>query len=101
MRAVEPPKTFPELIATGEKLKAKGVIPLALGGQPTWEHNLFRAVLVGHGGADMFRQVYGDRNPDAVEGPEVQARPSSSSARCAASSIRAARAATGTTPPPW
>ena len=44
---LQPPKTFPELIETGEKLKAKGVIPIALGGQPTWEHNLFRAVLVG------------------------------------------------------
>src|SRR5215203_6378432 len=28
---VEPPKTFPELLAAGEKLKAKGVIPIALG----------------------------------------------------------------------
>jgi glucose/mannose transport system substrate-binding protein len=56
---LEPPKTFGELISTGEKLKAKGVIPLALGGQPTWEHNLFRAVLVGHGGADLFRKIYG------------------------------------------
>ncbi|HEY8382622.1 MAG TPA: ABC transporter substrate-binding protein [Microvirga sp.] len=58
---VEPPKTFPELIAAGDKLKAKGVIPLALGGQPNWEHNLFRAVLVGHGGADLFRKIYGGR----------------------------------------
>ena len=59
---VEPPKTFPELIAAGDKLKAKGVIPLALGGQPNWEHNLFRAVLVGHGGADLFRKIYGGRD---------------------------------------
>src|SRR5918993_5965885 len=58
----EPPKTFPELIAAGDKLKAKGVIPLALGGQPNWEHNLFRAVLVGHGGADLFRKIYGGRD---------------------------------------
>jgi len=64
---VEPPKTFPELIATGEKLKAKGIIPIALGGQPNWEHNLFRAVVVGHGGADMFRQLYGVRKPEVVK----------------------------------
>jgi glucose/mannose transport system substrate-binding protein len=63
---VEPPKTFPELIDTGEKLKAKGVIALALGGQPNWEHNLFRAVLVGHGGADLFRKVYGGRETSAA-----------------------------------
>jgi glucose/mannose transport system substrate-binding protein len=64
---VEPPKTFPELIAAGDKLKAKGVIPLALGGQPNWEHALFRAVLVGHGGADLFRKVYGDRDAGAAK----------------------------------
>jgi len=64
---VEPPKTFPELIETGEKLKAKGVIPLALGGQPNWEHNLFRAVLVGHGGADLFRKTYGARDQAAAK----------------------------------
>src|SRR5918993_6120936 len=64
---VEPPKTFPELIAAGDKLKAKGVIPLALGGQPNWEHNLFRAVLVGQGGADLFRKVYGSRDQAAAK----------------------------------
>jgi glucose/mannose transport system substrate-binding protein len=69
---LEPPKTFPELIESGEKLKAKGIIPLALGGQPTWEHNLFRAVVVGHGGADMFRQLYGTRKPDVVKTPKFK-----------------------------
>lgn len=69
---VEPPKTFPELIQAGEKLKAKGVIPLALGGQPNWEHNLFRAVLVGNGGADLFRSVYGKRDPKAAKSPEFK-----------------------------
>jgi glucose/mannose transport system substrate-binding protein len=64
---LEPPKTFPELIASGEKLKAKGIIPIALGGQPNWEHNLFRAVLVGHGGADMFRKLYGARDQQIVK----------------------------------
>ncbi len=69
---LEPPKTFPELIASGEKLKAKGIIPIALGGQPNWEHNLFRAVLVGHGGADMFRAVYGKRDPKILKDPKFK-----------------------------
>lgn len=69
---VEPPKTFPELLAAGEKLKAKGVIPLALGGQPNWEHNLFRAVLVGHGGADLFRKIYGARDQAAAKGAKFK-----------------------------
>jgi glucose/mannose transport system substrate-binding protein len=69
---LEPPKTFPELLATGEKLKAKGIIPLALGGQPNWEHNLFRAVVVGHSGADMFRKLYGARDQKAMKDPKFK-----------------------------
>ncbi|MBA1158198.1 ABC transporter substrate-binding protein [Microvirga mediterraneensis] len=69
---LEVPKTFPELVATGEKLKAKGIIPIALGGQPNWEHNLFRAVLVGHGGADMFRKLYGARDPQIAKDPKFK-----------------------------
>ncbi|MBB4016459.1 glucose/mannose transport system substrate-binding protein [Chelatococcus caeni] len=64
---LEPPKTFPELIETGEKLKANGIIPIALGGQPTWERNLFSAVLVGHGGADLFRKIFGVRDVEAAK----------------------------------
>jgi glucose/mannose transport system substrate-binding protein len=69
---LEAPKTFPELIQSGEKLKAKGIIPIALGGQPNWEHNLFRAVLVGHGGADMFRKLYGARDQKAMKDPKFK-----------------------------
>ena len=69
---LEVPKTFPELVETGEKLKAKGIIPIALGGQPNWEHNLFRAVLVGHGGADMFRKLYGARDPQITKDPKFK-----------------------------
>jgi glucose/mannose transport system substrate-binding protein len=65
---LEPPKTWPELITDGQKLKERGVIPVALGGQPNWEHALFRTVLVGHGGADLFRKIYGDSDTDAVQG---------------------------------
>jgi len=63
----EPPKTFPELLQVGEKLKARGIIPIALGGQPNWERGLFNAVLVGHGGADLFRQVLGSRDQAAAK----------------------------------
>jgi glucose/mannose transport system substrate-binding protein len=69
---VEPPRSWDELIADGDKLKASGVIPLAFGGQPTWERNLFSAVLVGQGGAQLFRTVYGQRDLDAVRGPEFR-----------------------------
>ncbi|KLK93385.1 sugar ABC transporter substrate-binding protein [Microvirga vignae] len=69
---VEPPKTFPELLQVSDKLKEKGVIPLALGGQPTWERNLFNAVLVGHGGPDLFRKVLGERDQKAAKSPKFK-----------------------------
>jgi glucose/mannose transport system substrate-binding protein len=69
---VEAPKTFTELLQTGEKLKAKGVIPIALGGQPNWERNLFNAVLVGQGGADLFRKVLGARDQAAAKSPKFK-----------------------------
>ena len=69
---LEPPKTFPELLEMGEKLKAKGVIPLALGGQPTWEHSLFRAILLGHSGTDLYRKIYAERDQKAVQNPKFR-----------------------------
>jgi glucose/mannose transport system substrate-binding protein len=69
---VEPPKTFPELLQAGEKLKEKGIIPIALGGQPTWERNLFNAVLAGHGGSDLFRKINGSRDQGAAKSPKFK-----------------------------
>jgi glucose/mannose transport system substrate-binding protein len=69
---VEAPKTFPELLAAGEKIRAKGLIPLAFSGQPNWEHNLYRAVLLGHGGAELYRKVYGARDLAAVKDPKFK-----------------------------
>ncbi len=69
---VEPPKTFPELLQAGEKLKEKGIIPIALGGQPTWERNLFNAVLAGHGGSDLFRKINGSRDQSAAKSPKFK-----------------------------
>jgi glucose/mannose transport system substrate-binding protein len=69
---LQPPKTFPELLETGEKLKAKGVIPLAMSGQPNWEHSLFRAVLLGHSGADLYRKVYAERDQKVAQDPKLR-----------------------------
>jgi glucose/mannose transport system substrate-binding protein len=69
---LEPPKTFPELLETSEKLKAKGVIPLAMSGQPNWEHSLFRAVLLGHSGADLYRRIYAERDQKAAQDPKFR-----------------------------
>lgn len=66
------PKTWPEAVAAGEKLKAAGLIGLAQGGQPWQERTLFNSVLVGHGGTDLFLQIYRDENLDAVKGAKFR-----------------------------
>jgi glucose/mannose transport system substrate-binding protein len=61
------PKTWGEVLAAAQKLKEKGLIGLAQGGQPWQERSLFNSVLVGDGGTDLFLQVYRDGNLDAVK----------------------------------
>ena len=97
---VEPPKTFPELLAAGEKLKAKGVIPIASGGQPTWERNLFNAVLVGPRRLGPVPQdPWAAATRAAAKSPKFK-EVVELYGKMRASSIPAARAGTGTTPPP-
>jgi len=55
---VSEPKTWSDVIAAGPKLKAKGVVPFAHGGQSWQDHMLFDAVLLGEGGTDLYLKVY-------------------------------------------
>jgi glucose/mannose transport system substrate-binding protein len=64
---VEPPKTYADMIAIGPKLKEKGIIPLAQGGQGWQERLLFDSVLLADGGPDLFYAVYRDKDLDAVK----------------------------------
>ena len=48
------PKTWSDVLAAGPKLKAKGLIPFAHGGQAWQDHLLFDAVLAGEGGSDLY-----------------------------------------------
>ena len=60
------PRTVEELFAALDKLKAAGVVPLALGGQAWQEKITFDAMLANVGGADLFLKVYRDRDQAAV-----------------------------------
>ncbi|CAB3779509.1 ABC transporter substrate-binding protein [Pararobbsia alpina] len=63
------PKNFAELMADLDKLKAAGIIPLALGGQPWQEKITFDAVLADVGGPDLYLKVYRDHDVNAVNSP--------------------------------
>ncbi|THD48405.1 MAG: carbohydrate ABC transporter substrate-binding protein [Bradyrhizobium sp.] len=69
---LDEPKTWSDVIADGPKLKAKGVIPLAHGGQSWQDHILFDAVLAGEGGADLYLKVYGKDAQAAIADPKFK-----------------------------
>ncbi len=64
---VTPPQTWDEFNEAAEKLLAAGILPLAHGGQPWQDVTLFEVVLLGIGGADFYKQVYQDLDPEALE----------------------------------
>jgi len=60
------PRSFDELFAALDKLKAAGIVPLAHGGQPWQENLVFAAVLSNLGGRDLYLKVMRDRDPAAI-----------------------------------
>ncbi|AEH51554.1 ABC transporter substrate-binding protein [Pseudothermotoga thermarum] len=56
---LKPPKTFDEFFDVAEKLKAKGIIPLAFGTKDGWEAaHVFETVLIGTLGAEGYRGLW-------------------------------------------
>ena len=65
---VTPPKTWDEFFIVADKIKAKGIMPLAFGAQAWQEALVFRTVMVGEGGIDFYRKVYIDHDVEASGG---------------------------------
>ncbi|WNG48367.1 carbohydrate ABC transporter substrate-binding protein [Archangium minus] len=63
---VEVPKTWPEFITAAKALKAAGITPIALGGEPWQERILFNSVLLGVGGRDHYVKVYSQLDEAAL-----------------------------------
>ena len=66
------PKTLDEFFAALDKLKAAGLVPLALGGQAWQEKMMFDTIFAYVGGADMFQKFYRDRNVSVIGTPEFK-----------------------------
>jgi glucose/mannose transport system substrate-binding protein len=69
---VAEPTTWGEIIAAGPKLRAKGYIALAHGGQSWQDHILFDALLAGEGGSDLYLRVYGKDAQAAIADPKFK-----------------------------
>ncbi len=67
------PATWPEFNALADKLKAAGVIPLALGGEDWQEAEVFSDILIGLHGKDFFDQAIVKQDPVALSGPKMVA----------------------------
>lgn len=69
---VEPPKTWNDVVPAFEKLKAAGVLPLAMQSEDSNYRNVFNAVVLGVGGIDLYNRIYKDRDETAVRSPEFR-----------------------------
>ncbi|MFM2340826.1 MAG: hypothetical protein RLZZ592_479 [Pseudomonadota bacterium] len=63
------PKSADEFFAALDKLKAAGLVPLALGGQAWQEVTTFYAWMLHAGGAEMYLKFYRDRDAATVASP--------------------------------
>ncbi|PZM10902.1 ABC transporter substrate-binding protein [Rhizobium tubonense] len=61
------PKTWDEMFAALDKIKAAGLIPVAVGGQPWQLQLMFNSILLGDGGKELYSKVYKDLDPEAVK----------------------------------
>jgi len=66
------PKTIDEFFAALDKLKAAGLVPLALGGQAWQEWITFYAVLLHVGGTDTYMKFFKDHDPAVVNTPNFK-----------------------------
>lgn len=65
------PTTLEEFYAAGDKLKAKGFIALAHGGQPWQDSTVFEAVLLSVMGADGYKKAFVDLDEKTLTGPQM------------------------------
>ena len=63
------PQNLDDVFAAMDKIKAKGLIPLALGGQGWQEGITFRSVLLAVGGKDLYMKTFRDRD---ASGPQFR-----------------------------
>ncbi|MCY0965043.1 ABC transporter substrate-binding protein [Parathalassolituus penaei] len=65
---VEVPTTWNDFFTAAEALKAKGIIPLAHGGQPWQDATLFEAVALGVGGSEFYRKAFVEHDAATLGG---------------------------------
>ncbi|MGE8104167.1 ABC transporter substrate-binding protein [Allorhizobium sp. NPDC080224] len=65
------PANWDEFVAAAPALEAKGIIPLAVGGQPWQSAGAFDVLMVAIAGKETFEKVFKDKDADVAAGPEI------------------------------
>lgn len=65
------PTTWDEFFEAAEKLKAKGIIPLAHGGQAWQDATLFEAIALGVGGTEFYSRAFVDHDQKTLTSPTM------------------------------
>ncbi|MBX9468984.1 MAG: ABC transporter substrate-binding protein [Rhizobium rhizophilum] len=65
------PKNWDEFVAAAPALEAKGIIPLAVGGQPWQSAGAFDVLMVAIAGKETFEKVFKEKDADVAAGPEI------------------------------
>ena len=65
--ASQPPKTWDEFFAALDKLKAAGLVPIALGGQPWQERSLFNTIMLDEGRQGRLPQDLWREDEEAIK----------------------------------
>lgn len=65
------PKNWDEFVAAAPKLEEKGIVPLAVGGQPWQSNGAFGVLLIAIAGKDVYQKVYADKDEAVAAGPEM------------------------------
>jgi glucose/mannose transport system substrate-binding protein len=70
---VDVPKSWDDFFPTLDKLKAAGVIPVAVSRDAWTIDAIWRFLVISKGGTDLFRKVYVDHDLNAVKSPAFRA----------------------------
>ncbi len=65
------PANWNELVAAAPKLREKGMVPLAVGGQPWQTTGVFNVLMSGLGGKDLYLKVYDAKDAEVAGGADV------------------------------
>jgi glucose/mannose transport system substrate-binding protein len=69
---VAQPTTWAELIASGDKLEAAGIIPLAMGDEPWQIQLIFDSLVTDLYGPEFYQKAVIDLDEEALSGPEME-----------------------------